>query len=596
MLTDKDIDKGEVVLDRKKLKKLRSVAVTIAGTSAIDINVEKKEKGGVANTVFETQRININEFSIPKKIRDYPDLSQKVREGLAVHEGAHWKYTLPYKKTIEHWIDKDSELNSGAKRRIMNIVADKIVNTNVYSTYRYDLAKKLEFEMDIIKKSFHKDMKEILKEAREKMQNREKSEDIYKAGQIINLIGMKGLYNIDVEDFLPTDPKIKKKVTKAIDKSNSILEDTAYSTSQEAFEKSCDKIAEEVRKIKELIEEERERDSEIDEDLDRVDDLYDEDATPIHLGGKHKIEGDENIIDYLKEDKDLDSTSDGNNFSGEGSMAGKGSGQEIPNPPPNKDNYRKLVNKNSEEISRLLNLLKKTKEVTPKSKQWKKHGRFMSEVSGKAYARSFRRSVADIHEITKFKTEESKTVIGLLIDISGSMNLEDAKDSLTIIGEVGYRWLKDEQLAILVFGANYQKVKAFIESGATTKKRIGGVNAKKKVSNSEKENRINRGGTVMYKPVKALQRMFNSMRDVENKLKKVLVIVSDFRVSNVDKAQKAINKCKANGIDVLGIGLGNTSKNRVSAFTGENSTSIEDITNLPEKFFEIYKEITGGYV
>jgi len=553
----------------EKFKDLWAIIVAITRRTDINLVVTNEWPG----TFTDFKNIVISNLVIPSKLRAYPQTFKRLQDGLATHEAGHWRYTLPYVDILKMWGKKHN--NTLLARYVDNMVADKITNSNLLMAYRHDLGIRLSELMGVIGRSWCESLKDETKKIAATAPWLPK--EILESVNLPALVGMRGLYGVDVSDVIAN-----KEEQKEIDKCVEILDKVAYSTVPKDIIQACDQIHKILKeKLDEALSNTLFKAEFI--KLKKVRDYVGK-TIPVFLGGLLELEGDTESISRAKEEAEEEKARAERKLQA-GVKAGPGSGLEIPAPAPNLEEYGRLVQKNATEITRLLNLLKKRLTQQIEKNRWQKRGRFMSEVLGKSYVSSLRKEINNIYQKKDIIVEKKRVFLGLLVDISASMDIMDAKDALTIIGETGLRWLKDEQLSILVFGSEFQKIKVFVEPSHTTRSRIGGVQCL--------------GGTVMEKPLEALHKMFNSLRGDEN-TRKILVICSDFQVEFGSKINKEVKKqidlCERDGITVLGVGLCGSDLQSVKKYVkGDQATYVDNIRQLPELFYDIYQKATESY-
>jgi nucleotide-binding universal stress UspA family protein len=263
-----------------------------------------------------------------------------------------------------------------------------------------------------------------------------------------------------------------------------------------------------------------------------------------------------------------------------GTASGFTTGVAEPHPPTNALEYRKLVLRNTPHIVRLLNKLKTLQEKQVVRKRFARHGRYMVELHGifKALSKGKGPPYEHRFEGRKISLERMRTKMAVLVDMSGSMNTEEAKDALTVIAETAGRWIASDDFAIAVFGTNHAVVKAFIEPYVMARTRIGGV--------------VDMGCTNMARPIRILTKMLSSYRYGPDRL--VLIIVSDFDPTDIEEESKElIQEAEKMGIRVIGCGLCSSDLATVQEFT-TRATFVEETWQLPTLFFNVYREAVTG--
>lgn len=263
-----------------------------------------------------------------------------------------------------------------------------------------------------------------------------------------------------------------------------------------------------------------------------------------------------------------------------GMSSGFSTGVEEPHPPACPDEYRRLVVKNTPYITRLLNRLKMLQEKQIVVKRFARHGNYMVKYHGlfKALSNGKGKPFERRYEGRKIELEKVRAKMGILVDMSGSMDVEQTRDALTVIAETSGRWLASDDFSIGVFGTNHALVKAFIEPYTMSRTRIGGVRGM--------------GSTNLSTPLEKMTRMLASYNRSKDRL--ILIIVSDFWVDNPERAMKLIEEAQEMGILVIGCGLCDSDLEQVKAYTSGNSTYVNHISELPLLFFNVYRGAVSG--
>lgn len=617
------VDKRGNIMDYnneiEEMERLRQIVLAITERREIDINFTENEGGPTAYISHDVDTIVINNAEIPEAVKKNSVLLSRARAGLTVHEAGHGKWT-------KDWMDILEVISKGKEpwlvKNIKAIVSDKVVNSNIRANYSHNFGNYLDFILNSVGRSFLEDLGG----------NLEKKDDQEKVFSVLSAISLKGLYDIEPDEkIMPEDDELRSKMEDVVEKCCEHLEEVEYTTSKDRFAKSINKIYDEVFQF--LVDVTNDNDSSDKKKKGMGGNKGDkkqspggkkgdkkqnqpgskgnkkqnslpsdtkskvQDKLPVNLNGNMNLEGEETAKELEDEmdsgekegGEEKDEENNDNNKNLTGISAGSGSGLRVPHPKPNFSNYKDMVNDNYKEIKRLLNLLKQTRTFDTKKKSFVKHGRFMSEVSAQFQASSYKRPVQHMNEKKKKVIEENNPAIGLIVDLSGSMNLSKAKDALTIIAETCRDWLKDNELAIEVFGANYQRIKAFVESDRVVGGRIGGIET------GSKEGQLNARGTVLNKPLREMQKMMNGL-GLSERGKKFIVIVSDFQLtdSGKKKVKKIIKECQRDMVEVIGVGLCNSDLQEVQKFIkDENATYVDGLENLPDKFFEIYQKASG---
>jgi hypothetical protein len=479
---------------------------------------------------------------------------------ILTHNSGHIVVTAPVKERLKQWITHQH--NPNLANIVHQCLEDKRVNHYILQRYRFDFAFRLQLLADVHNRLWLDTLKiNMAAERNVSAANAMKPESFFLERNLIPISAMEGLWHLDMEkEFLMTDEQ------------KEFVRNTAKIFDDARFDKMVMSIVGRHQQLYDLWEEQVDRKGE-----------QPERNCPKSVGGelvlvsgqatKKAIAKIEKALKEAEEKAEAEAKKEGKGKQSDKTMAaGTGSGLNIPTPEPNEREYQQLVQRNREHIERLLDLLKKLVKPKLMTDKWRKQGRFMTEILGKAFASSQRRNVQDVYSTRTMQLEKAEACIGLLVDLSGSVSEEDAKDSLTVIAEVCGRWLRDEDFAIMVFGSDYQKIKAFVEPYHTTRVRIGGVQCM--------------GGTELYAP---LNEMYQMMKAQRNSRAKILMIVSDFYVSRADKCQELIKTVEADNISVIGLGIDSANEARIKEFC-KRAKYIGNIRELPEAVFSLYRE------
>lgn len=259
--------------------------------------------------------------------------------------------------------------------------------------------------------------------------------------------------------------------------------------------------------------------------------------------------------------------------------AGVSTGAEEPHPKPDPAEYQRLVLRNMPHITALLNRLKVLQKTYFKVNRFTKHGRYMAELQAvwRSLSKSGGKPYSRRYEGREIQQEKLKVKMGLLVDVSGSMDTEQAKDVLTVIAETAGKWLPSGDFAIAVFGTNHAMIKTFTEHYRTTRARIGGV--------------VCMANTNMARPLEVLMKMLASYRRTEYAL--VLVVVSDFYMGDQEDTKKILMAAERLGVRVIGVGLCSTDLERVRQYTAR-ATYVDKVSELPSLFFTVYRATVSG--
>lgn len=538
---------------------LHDIAVSILQNSKVNVIIDNDLP--TAMTDYKNIFVTIN--LIPPELRKYRRVVSRMLDGMVAHESGHWVVTAPVKEAEVKWIERQSN------RQLANIVhqslEDKRVDYYILNRYRFDFAFRLQLLRDITTRLWVDTLKQKITEQKNRYPANYRSEDTYINDILIPISEIKGMTGFNVEAEFQMNPEQLEFVNKV----NQIYEEARFDRM----------VMSVLKRHQQLYDLWNEKVSRTGEEPER--------NTPAGQGGELKLISGATTKRALqqmekkfkKAEEEAEAERKKQNLNKEkdaksGMAAGEGSGLNIPTPYPNAQEYERIVQSNREHIERLLDLLKKLALPILDTERWMGQGRFMTEILAKAYASSTVRRIDNIYARRKLKFERSEACIGLLVDLSGSVSETDAKNSLTVISEVLGRWIRDEDFAILVFGSNYQKVKAFVEPYHTTRIRIGGIH--------------DLGGTELYKPLEEMYKMIKAQKNGGRS--KIITIVSDFHVSKAEECKKLIKTIQEDEVKVVGLGIDNSSVAQITPFT-KNARYIGSIRELPEAVFDLYREV-----
>lgn len=541
-----------------EIEELHNIAVSIMKTSKINVIMDNK----LPTAMTDFKNIYVTTSLVPQELRRYKRVVSRVLDGEVSHEAGHIVITAPVKEKLKTWVTRQRNM------QLANIVhqslEDKRVNHYILQRYRFDFAFRLQLLADVSNRLWVDTLKMQLAQMRNSTPaNTMKPEEQFVEQILIPISILKGLWHWEIEKDFKMNQEQKdfgQRVAKVFDEAR--------------FDKMTMAVVNRHQQLYDILEERIQKSGE-----------EPQKSCPKSVGGEMDLQSGQEtkkalakMEKSLKEAEEKAKAEEEREGKGKGDkdsqMAiGTGSGLNIPTPEPNEAEYQRLVQKNREHIERLLNLLKKLAKSKLLTDKWRKQGRFMTEILAKAFASSTRRKVQDVYSSRTMQLERAEACIGLIVDLSGSVSEEDAKDSLTVIAEVCGRWLRDEDFAIMVFGSDYQKVKAFVEPYHTTRIRIGGVRTM--------------GGTELYSP---LNEMYQMMKAQRNNRAKILMIVSDFYVSEEEKCKELIKHIEKDDISVIGLGIDSTSEEHIKQYC-ERAKYIGKITELPEAVFDLYREV-----
>lgn len=542
-----------------EVEELQNIAISIMQDKSIGVIIDNTAE--TAYTDYKNLYVTIK--LVPPELRKYTRVVSRILDGQVAHEAGHIVVTRPVKMRLMEW--EKRQHNPSLADMVHQTIEDKRVNHFILQRYRFDFAHRLQLLADVSNRLWTDTLKmQLAKKRNENPANAMKPESYFLDEMIIAIAGIKGLWGVPVEKEF----QLNEKQLEFVNKTAEILEEAR-------FDKMVMSIVNRHQQLYNYWKTYVEQAGKSSRQGEHV---------PKNLGGDMELEAGQGTAKAIaKMEKNLkkqeqqakeEAERERKRLEKDGKTmaAGSGTGLSIPTPVPNERAYERIVQRNREHIERLLNLLKRLAKPKLETEKWRKQGRFMTEVLGKAYASSLARKVDNVFSRKTYQLEKAEACMGLLVDLSGSVNEEDAKNTLAVISEVAGRWLRDEDFAIMVFGSDYQKIKAFVEPYHTTRIRIGGITCL--------------GGTELRNP---LDEMYKMLKSQHNGRTKILAIVSDFYVSRAEECKKLIKVIENDEISVIGLGIDSTNEQTIKQFC-KRARYIGSIVELPEAFFDLYKE------
>jgi len=272
--------------------------------------------------------------------------------------------------------------------------------------------------------------------------------------------------------------------------------------------------------------------------------------------------------------------------SGPGSKGpGTGGGAEEAKPnPPNPQDFNMRKARLQQEINKMKNMLKIQAKPIYEFQRFRTSGRIMTPILGKVMGSASRREVTNIYTQTKTRFEKQDATLFLLIDVSGSTNLELMKDALVLLAEAAGSWIPDENFGIYTFGDYHRRVKDIDEQYENVRYRIGGVH--------------HEGSTNILMSLEYLEK---TIKRIHKPGTKTVLIVTDFGFGEdsalIREKLKAIAKMNTIIIGIChddgarsesDLATVRSTAKKYGNFALVNMIRAED---LPNNFFEVYKKI-----
>jgi len=562
-----------MIADNDPIREIATVVAVVANDNTLSVQLNET---GRACIEWNQKRITLSDKAIPKCYRVHPLLTRIFRLALAMHEAQHWSFMKGMVPEYNKWIE--SRRHPQLAIMAVNIVDDYRGNTWLEESY-IDIGQRITWMNRAMLKAWKPQLGKLLRKA---VKDDEKEFLENPVNFIVHGAIQCAILGVDVQAFSEEwamwtgyfpPPEAIAGIQKIVD----AAWESKYKAQETIFESY-----QEVYRVLEMHSEKKWKKKQ-DGSVEEIPGPYragggqgqgkaiiDMGKVPINFGGDAEVEGQkgdaQKEAEKLLKEKLPDSP--GNEYQ---THAGRGAGSECPTPEADEGVYRSLIMRNQPYIISLLNKLKTLMQPHLETQKYQKSGRLMTKQLAKYITQ--RRPVENIYQRKKFTLEKQKVALSLVVDLSGSMDTQQARDVLTVISEVGGQWLDDADFSTWVFGSEYQKVKAFSESYRNTRARIGGVNCL--------------GGTMLAQCLMNVHKMYRA--SVPTDKMKICVIVSDFYLGDVEETRKEMALMVKDGIRFIGVGMCASDINRAKSFTGANSTYMDNVTQLPGLFYEIYR-------
>ena len=205
----------------------------------------------------------------------------------------------------------------------------------------------------------------------------------------------------------------------------------------------------------------------------------------------------------------------------------------------------------------------------------------LPELAGKGKPSEIEKKLIELIE-TKYSgqieagEDEEETGAGEAVDEEEDEVEDETEKITTVLNEVFGHYVDDYGYGITCFGADTQKVKTPFETFQNTRARIGGIS-------------VNSAGTELAVAMEANLKMFNT---VKGERRKILVIASDFSLSDESECAELLSHFAKAGIEVCLIGF--CGCDNVETIWQDvkglkiKRTSIREISELPSCFLNIY--------
>jgi hypothetical protein len=534
----------------QQLEELRNIAVLITNDRTLKIRYDAKSPTCAFN--YEDNCIILTTNAYPDWVKSMPKLTEKLLSSSVMHESLHRKMSRPLVKYVEKWIQHLNMEKKGLPKlagEIVNIVEDKRCNYYGKNRYRFDLGKR-----QVLKELIFKDVIDTNAPAQILML---KQHPYGINGILLGAFANKGLYDADTSLFV-----------------------AELNSEQQADLKTCWELLESVKyqslrinvintekQIYELLH----KHIKTEEGLKDL--MLTEDEGKLKGNISKKLQ---QQLQKLIDDEEAKEKKDKlENDLQKGNGAGEGTGNEIKSPEPDEGAYNNLVQDVKPQIDRLLGKLKRIMKPQIQRDIYQKRGRMMSSLLSRSYTNSMVRPVTNVYIQNTVKMEKEKVNIGMLIDYSGSVSRQTALEITTILTEVFGNYVEDYGFSIGAFAEDCQKVKSFFEPFQTTRARIPNIS-------------VNSCGTRMHDLLESYLKMFNAIHEDR---RKILVIASDFCLSDTDECQKLLEQYEKAGIQIILFGFDNSQVKRQFKSIKAKRIEMSDIHNLPEDFVGVYLDL-----
>lgn len=389
----------------------------IIATSVIkktDISIVINDELDNASTDGKT--IYLTHKSIPKEFRQLKNITEIFMDADCLHESIHWVLSFPLMKNLQSWIKRKTDPQLA--QQIQNIQEDKRVDYFGINRWRFDLGKKLEQTNILYGKAWSNSLKEKI---------RNKEVDVNHA--VFSLAELHGLFNTELDqeilDFIKTEGNnYYEKTINTIKEVKEILENGKFNKMSMRVVSTCELLYG-------ILEEYKNQKNKENRDFKNAIPSKNGGNMPLIINAELKEEV-EKLNEEIQNEKNKKDELSQKQTRGAGSV----SGLQIKTPTPNTKHYQSLVNRNITFINQLLHMLKRKTNYQLQKTKYKKQGRLQTENLASIYASSFTKPIENIYEHQEFTVEKQKVLINLIVDLSGSVNLIDVQDALTIIAEV----------------------------------------------------------------------------------------------------------------------------------------------------------------
>lgn len=556
------------------LTEMRNLAIALTKDKRVRVKYKPEQPTSAFN--MENFEISLSLQSYPDFVRNSPRIFRKVLDGDMGHECGHLILTHPNWEFFNNWATKIKRQRGFYKlaHEICNIIEDKRVNHFIILRYRFDVGKRLLLANLILKDMIDNtiELKQVQSSSilpsgfTSLTSNPQTPSMAIQSGQqdgvyMVSILCNQGLYEAKcTEIWNKLSPDAKKDCETAM----KILEEVKYKRVKLDLIRSCQTIYDLVAKHLKA-------------------DYTTKEYVCSRRGGNLKGQISDKLKQLLeaeevKEQQDEDKKKQRDDLA-KGSGAGEGTGDEIPAPEPNFEAYDSLLDECKPQITELLNQLKKTLKPRVQREIFQKRGRMMSPIVPRIYTNSFRGTVRNVYLRTIAKLEKEQVCILFNFDFSGSVEKHEAERITCILNEVFGHYVDDYGFGITCFGADTQRIKTPFETFQNTRARIGAIS-------------VNSSGTELAVALESDLRQFNS---VKGERRKILVVASDFCLSDDDRCEELLEQYAKAGIECIFIGFCNC--DNVETFAEDVKglkcarTKISEISELPSRFLSVYLNV-----
>jgi hypothetical protein len=562
---------------------LATVVRVVAKDKTISVKRDDKSEDSYYN--HDSHVVVLSVQTVPKTLRDSILVLETCFKGIAIHECGHPLMDRSYSEMRVKVIEKAKSQNAMAIAS--NLVDDAAVNFRMMNRYGASVGSHLQLLLEWMGTSMMADMRKRVQdpdlahaESRRGIQPKGVVFDKY--GRVlpnaVTLVCALGNFSVSIRDAKDMIDMLDATQKRLIVEGIRILQEARTAIMWDTKATLYLKLYEILTKLADTQPQKQQQSGGAsggkgDGDGDSLgtagDDTGDQvkGSVPVMVGGTMDVEGDEDSAEKAKEQAQEISGDVGDESAVQGSSVGFDPNARIRTPEPDYDEYMRIVRENQSRIKDILDRLKETIKSKLFIGKFKPQGRIMPHMIARCGVMTH--PPKDIHMSLEMEEERMPTRWSILIDLSGSMDLEETKAVMVTLCEVASRYLLDSEFAIYIFGSGWLKVKSMYEQFDNIRARLGGVRGL--------------GGTTMNPP---LEGILKELQSLENHHHNKVLIVSDFWVgdeSECDETMEAIQDLR--NTEMVCLDFGGGSQHLAKKYKAVQISGIEE---LPDKFIEEY--------